>query len=118
MRALRRNSKRASVNAIKKKNAKGAVVDRERGGPAAKRGNRSGLPEIASLPDLPSAKARFIEPMKAKLVEESPATGDWIYELKFDGIRLIAVKRNEKVSLLSRNENELTERFPGDCRSD
>ena len=50
--------------------------------------------------------------MKAKLVEEPPATGDWIYELKFDGIRLIGVKRDEKVSLLSRNENELTERFP------
>src|SRR5207249_11456447 len=60
----------------------------------------------------PSAKARFSEPMKAKLVEEPPATGDWIYELKFDGIRLIGVKRDEKVSLLSRNENELTGRFP------
>src|SRR5438105_1941853 len=45
-----------------------------------------------SLPKLPSAKPRFIEPMKAKLVEKPPATGDWIYELKFDGIRLIAVK--------------------------
>jgi bifunctional non-homologous end joining protein LigD len=65
-----------------------------------------------SLPDLPSAKARFIEPMKAKLVEKPPATGDWIYELKFDGIRLIGVKRGEKVSLLSRNQNELAERFP------
>jgi bifunctional non-homologous end joining protein LigD len=65
-----------------------------------------------SLPDLPSAKARFIEPMKAKLVEKPPATGDWIYELKFDGIRLIGVKRDEKVSLLSRNQNELAERFP------
>jgi bifunctional non-homologous end joining protein LigD len=50
--------------------------------------------------------------MKAKLVEEPPATGDWIYELKFDGIRLIGVKRDEKVSLLSRNENELAGRFP------
>ena len=65
-----------------------------------------------SLPDLPSAKARFIEPMKAKLVEKPPATGDWIYELKFDGIRLIGVKRGEKVSLLSRNQNELAGRFP------
>jgi bifunctional non-homologous end joining protein LigD len=65
-----------------------------------------------SLPDLPSAKARFIEAMKAKLVEKPPATGDWIYELKFDGIRLIGVKRDEKVSLLSRNQNELAERFP------
>jgi bifunctional non-homologous end joining protein LigD len=64
------------------------------------------------LAGLPSAKARFIEAMNAKLVEGSPATGDWIYELKFDGIRLIGVKRDEKISLLSRNENELTERFP------
>src|SRR5947207_4999945 len=50
--------------------------------------------------------------MKTKLVETSPATGDWIYELKFDGIRLIGVKRDDKISLLSRNENELTKRFP------
>src|SRR5207249_8316094 len=65
-----------------------------------------------SLSDLPSAKPRFIEPMKAKLVEKPPATGDWIYELKFDGIRLIAVKRDKKVSLFSRNQNDLSGRFP------
>src|SRR5213592_1428663 len=53
--------------------------------PVGKPGSRSGSPTIA---DLPSAKARFIEPMKAKLVDKPPATGDWIYELKFDGIRL------------------------------
>jgi len=50
--------------------------------------------------------------MKARLVEQPPTTGDWIYELKFDGIRLIAVKNREKVSLLSRNENDLSARFP------
>jgi len=50
--------------------------------------------------------------MKAKLVEKPPATGDWIYELKFDGIRLIAVRTDKKVSLLSRNQNELGARFP------
>jgi len=49
--------------------------------------------------------------MKAKLVENPPATGDWIYELKFDGIRLIAIKSHEKVSLLSRNQNDLSPRF-------
>jgi bifunctional non-homologous end joining protein LigD len=63
-------------------------------------------------PDLPSGKPRFVEPMKAKLVEKPPATGDWIYELKFDGIRLIAIKHREKVSLLSRNKNDLSARFP------
>jgi bifunctional non-homologous end joining protein LigD len=71
-----------------------------------------GRPSEPSLPKLPSAKPRFIEPMKAKLVEKPPATGDWIYELKFDGIRLIAVKNNDKVSLLSRNQNDLSARFP------
>jgi bifunctional non-homologous end joining protein LigD len=66
-----------------------------------------------SLPsDLPAAKARFIEPMKPRLVEKPPTTRDWIYELKFDGIRLIAVKAERNVSLFSRNKNELSGRFP------
>jgi bifunctional non-homologous end joining protein LigD len=76
--------------------------------PRAARG-RLGEP---SLPNLPSAKPRFVEPMKAKLVEKPPATGAWIYELKFDGIRLIATKDHEKGSLLSRNQNDLSARFP------
>jgi len=71
-----------------------------------------GRATIAPLHALPVAKARFIKPMKAKLAERPPATGDWIYELKFDGIRLLVVKRDEKVSLLSRNQNELDGRFP------
>jgi bifunctional non-homologous end joining protein LigD len=75
-------------------------------------GDARGRPGSPSLPDLPWAKARFIEPMKAKLVEKPPAAGDWIYELKFDGIRLIAVKRDKKVSLFSRNQNDLSARFP------
>src|SRR5438094_9528995 len=103
---------KARVRADIKKKTKDAVVGQAHRMPAAKRVDRTARSEIASLPNLPSAKARFSEPMKAKLVEEPPATGDWIYELKFDGIRLIGVKRDEKVSLLSRNENELTGRFP------
>ena len=98
---------------IKKKGSeKGKVVGRTLRLPNAKQANGSGRSIIASSTDLPSAKARFIEPMKAKLVETPPAIGDWIYELKFDGIRLIAVKKDEKVSLLSRNQNELSGRFP------
>lgn len=65
----------------------------------------------AELKELPAAKPRFIVPMKPKLVEEPPSAGDWLYELKFDGIRLIAVKSGEKVNLISRNGNELGARF-------
>ena len=80
--------------------------------PSSDARGRLGPAAAGSLPDLPSAKPRFIEPMKAKLVEKAPATDDWIYELKFDGIRLVAVKRNKKVSLFSRNQNDLSARFP------
>ena len=100
-------------DAIKKKKNH-EVVEQSYRQPVGKRSNPpgAGRPTIENLSDLPSAKARFVEPMKAKLVAKPPATGDWIYELKFDGIRLIGIKRDEKVSLLSRNQNELTERFP------
>jgi len=73
---------------------------------------RPGHRSAMALPELPSAKPRFIEPMKPRRVEEPPPNGDWIYELKFDGIRAIAVKDGSKVNLISRNENELRTRFP------
>ena len=94
---------------LSKKNDR--VLTRAHRLPAEKSRNASVRPKIA-LEDLPSAKARFIEPMKAKLVEKPPAAGDWAYELKFDGIRLITVKNDKKISLLSRNQNELAGRFP------
>jgi bifunctional non-homologous end joining protein LigD len=65
-----------------------------------------------ALKKLPNAKPRFIEPMKARLVDEPPSHGDWLYELKFDGIRAIAIKDGKKVSLISRNGNKLDKRFP------
>jgi bifunctional non-homologous end joining protein LigD len=99
--------------AIKKKRSenKESVGEAHRR-PTLEPGIRSERAAVSSLPSLSSAKPRFIEPMKAKLVEKPPATGDWIYELKFDGIRLIAIKADKRVSLLSRNENELSGRFP------
>jgi bifunctional non-homologous end joining protein LigD len=66
----------------------------------------------AELKELPAGKPRFIPPMKPKLLEEAPTGGDWVYELKFDGFRIIAVKNGDKVSLVSRNGNELAARFP------
>jgi bifunctional non-homologous end joining protein LigD len=61
---------------------------------------------------LPKAKARFIKPMKARLMDEPPTGGDWSYELKWDGFRVCAVKNGSQINLISRNGNELRERFP------
>ncbi len=70
-------------------------------------------PDLArELKNCPAGKPRFVDPMKPKLLEAPPANGDWLYELKFDGIRLIAIKAGEKLSLMSRNQNELATRFP------
>src|SRR6185436_15250622 len=58
-----------------------------------------------------SHSLKFIEPMKAKLVDSPPA-GDWVYEIKFDGFRALAMKAGENVQLLSRNEKDLGAKFP------
>jgi bifunctional non-homologous end joining protein LigD len=55
--------------------------------------------------------------MKPKLVEQAPTTGDWIYELKFDGIRALAIKDGRAVQLVSRNEKKLNDRFPEIARA-
>lgn len=64
-----------------------------------------------ALDSVPAGKPRFIDLMKPKLVETAPAAGDWIYELKFDGFRVEAIKNDAKVKLVSRNENDLTKKF-------
>jgi bifunctional non-homologous end joining protein LigD len=74
------------------------------------RGKASPFPE-KELAKLPAGKPRFIPPMKPRLLEAPPTAGDWLYELKFDGIRLIGVRNGGKVNLISRNKNELAGRF-------
>jgi bifunctional non-homologous end joining protein LigD len=50
----------------------------------------------ATMPD-------WLEPMAATLTEERFSGGDWLFERKFDGIRLLAYKRGAEVCLYSRN---------------
>jgi ATP-dependent DNA ligase len=45
----------------------------------------------------------WLEPMAATLTQERFSGGDWLFERKFDGIRLLAYKRGRDVQLLSRN---------------
>jgi bifunctional non-homologous end joining protein LigD len=44
--------------------------------------------------------------------ESLPSGQQWLYELKLDGYRAIAFKRNGAVYLRSRNDNELNGRYP------
>ena len=42
-----------------------------------------------------------------------PSGEQWLYELKLDGYRAIAYKRNGAVHLRSRNDNDFNARYPG-----
>ncbi len=50
--------------------------------------------------------------MKARLVRELPRGSQWLYEVKFDGIRALAIKDVEAVTLVSRSGNDLSCKYP------
>jgi bifunctional non-homologous end joining protein LigD len=58
------------------------------------------------------APVRFIEPMLLLRTDSLPADDQWLYELKLDGYRAIAFKRNGAVNLRSRNDNDFALRYP------
>src|SRR3954462_8368515 len=58
------------------------------------------------------APARFIEPMLLLRTETLPSGEQWVYELKLDGYRAIAFKRDGTVSLRSRNDKDFNLRYP------
>lgn len=58
----------------------------------------------------------WLEPMAATLTQERFGTGgDWLFERKYDGIRLLAYKRGDDVRLFSRNR--LPQHLPAVARA-
>jgi len=53
-----------------------------------------------------------ISPMLAESIEEPFDGPDWLFEIKWDGYRAVAFIESGKVRLVSRNQNELTARYP------
>jgi bifunctional non-homologous end joining protein LigD len=53
-----------------------------------------------------------IHPMLAESVDEPFDGGDWLFEIKWDGYRAIAFIEDGHVRLVSRNQNDLTPRYP------
>jgi bifunctional non-homologous end joining protein LigD len=65
------------------------------------------------ISSLPRSTPRFVEPMKARLSDNLPTSEEWVYEIKFDGFRGLALKNGSDVRLISRNNRELGPKFPG-----
>jgi bifunctional non-homologous end joining protein LigD len=65
----------------------------------AKRAARAELPQ-------------FIAPQLATLVTETPRSGDWVYEVKHDGYRMLARFLGGDVALFTRSGREWTDKLP------
>jgi bifunctional non-homologous end joining protein LigD len=57
-------------------------------------------------------KAAFIKPMECLSVSKLPEGGEWVYEIKLDGYRVVAVKGGSDLTLYSRQKKVLNKQFP------
>jgi len=75
-----------------------------------------GQRERPTVPDTAAAREDPGErrPMLATLADESRVLdpADWAFEMKWDGIRALATVRDGRVTLRSRNDNDLTPQYP------
>jgi bifunctional non-homologous end joining protein LigD len=77
---------------------KAAAAPRSRGEPA-------GAARQSSMPQM-------LEPQLATLVAAPPSAGDWIYEIKLDGYRMLSRISDGKVRIFTRNGQDWTARLP------
>jgi bifunctional non-homologous end joining protein LigD len=66
-------------------------------------------------PEAPAPE--FVAPMKATAVERLPEGEEWLYEIKWDGYRTLALKHGDSVRLLSLKNKSFNADFPAVVRA-
>jgi len=84
----------------------GESVGSPKAPPAPKKAKRKAT---TALPDQ-------LTPQLATLVDRAPS-GDWVYEIKFDGYRILARIRDGEVRLFTRNGHDWTDRLPRQAKA-
>src|SRR5690348_5184899 len=108
-------SKKKKTSSIESTNAKAtsenaAVKPPEESG--SKKISKSSAPSALNASPVKRPMPAKIYPMLAESVND-PFDGDeWLFEIKWDGYRAVAFIENGKVRLVSRNQNDLTPRYP------
>src|SRR5438094_2728849 len=73
---------------------------------AVQSGGRAGPKDVVT-----KIKARFIDPMLLLRKDKLPEGADWLYEIKLDGYRALAIKSGGTLQLRSRNDNDFSARY-------
>lgn len=60
---------------------------------------------------------RQIEAMLSTLAENIPKTNDWLFEIKYDGYRILAYVDDNKVQLMTRNYHDYSSKFTSIVKS-
>lgn len=78
------------------------------------RDGKSRKSSTAALSNQPVKRAmpQSIYPMLAESIPDPFDSPEWLFEIKWDGYRAVAFIENGKVRLVSRNQNDLTARYP------
>jgi bifunctional non-homologous end joining protein LigD len=75
----------------------------------SRKGTKTALPDNARKADLP----RTLTPELATLVDEPPVDPEeWIYEIKFDGYRMLSRIERGEVRFITRNGNDWSHKLP------
>ena len=102
---------------MKKRDAHAAPAEVTRTAPASVRSGltlgelRGDRPDLAACPRLTAmpGAAALMHPTLAPSLPEGPG---WLYELKWDGVRVLALRSGERVRLVARSGDDVTARYP------
>jgi bifunctional non-homologous end joining protein LigD len=78
-------------------------------------GSSSKKAPIRPTRDAPGTLPSLIEPQLATLVNRAPTEGEWSYEIKFDGYRMLARVQNGTAQIFTRNGHDWSDRMPKLC---
>jgi bifunctional non-homologous end joining protein LigD len=77
------------------------------------RGRQKATVDLAAIKGARRAEIpEAIEPMKASIADRTPSGDDWLFEIKWDGVRAIAFVENEEVRLQGRSGLRSERQYP------
>jgi len=110
----KQTSEGAKAGKVKKNGKNKSESDRSLAQPGAATSQVISTP--SAVKDLPGAVRKpmptAVHPMLATSVEKPFDDPEWLFEIKWDGYRAVSFLQDDKVRLVSRNQNDLTGEFP------